>query len=141
MRADDLPAVAALDAEAFGARRDALLTFLHRCEPGCAWIAHHPDGKLAGFVLGRPGRTTLHIGPLITDDPVAATALAARAMARARASDEMPVSIDVPDGQSVLRQGLLEAGFTPLRPFTRMLRGDRPPTVGKLFAIAGPELG
>jgi GNAT superfamily N-acetyltransferase len=143
LRTDDLPAAAALDAGAFGARRDALLAFLRGCAPGCAWIAHHADGRVAGFVLGRPGRTTLQIGPLIARDSDVATALAARAMARARASDELPVSIDVPDGQTAFRQRLLEAGFAPARPFIRMLRCDPPPTASPdlTFAIAGPELG
>ena len=143
MRTDDLPAAAALDADAFGARREALLAFLHGCRPACAWIAHDPAGGLAGFVLVRAGRTTLHIGPLIARDPDFATALAARAIAQATATEEVPVSIDVPDGRSLFRQRLLEAGFIPLRPFTRMLRGDGAAAGGSdtTFAIAGPELG
>ena len=145
MRTDDLPAVAALDADAFGAKRDALLAYLYGCRPGCAWIAHQ-KGELAGFVLGRAGRTTLHIGPLIVRDPDIATALVARALAQENASQEMPVSpvsIDVPDGQELFRQRLLEAGFVPLRPFTRMLRGNNgaPGGAELTFAIAGPELG
>jgi GNAT superfamily N-acetyltransferase len=138
MREDDLTAVASLDAEAFGASRAALLAYLRSCQPGCAWVAHGTK-ELAGFVLGRPGRATLHIGPLIARDPDIATALAARALAQQTA----PVSIDVPDGQQAFRQRLLEAGFAPLRPFTRMLRCDSPATAGadKIFAIAGPELG
>jgi GNAT superfamily N-acetyltransferase len=142
MRTDDLRAIVALDADAFGARRDALLTYLHGCRPGCAWIAHQ-KGELAGFVLGRAGRTTLHIGPLIARDPDIATALVARALAQENASEEMPVSIDVPDGQGVFRQRLIEAGFAPLRPFTRMLRGNGTASgaANLTFAIAGPELG
>jgi GNAT superfamily N-acetyltransferase len=131
MREADLAAVTAMDAEAFGAVRGTLLAYLRACQPGSAWIAHEPGGTLAGFVLGRPGRVTLHIGPLLARDPDVATALAARALAH----QSGPVSIDVPDGQQAFRQRLLEAGFAPLRPFTRMLRGD------KLFAVAGPELG
>jgi GNAT superfamily N-acetyltransferase len=147
MRPDDLPALAALDAEAFGARRDALLAFLQRCRPGCAWFAHDPGGRPTGFLLGRTGRATLHIGPLIASDPEIATALAARALGQETVSEEvpvsMPISIDVPDGQGLFRQRLIEAGFTPLRPFTRMLRGDggSPGGAGLTFAIAGPELG
>jgi Acetyltransferase (GNAT) domain/Acetyltransferase (GNAT) family len=140
MRTDDLPAAIVLDAEAFGAARAALLAYLHGCQPGRAWIAENErTGGLAGFVLGRPGRATLHIGPLIARDPDVATALAARALAQGTA----PVSIDVPDEQSVLRQRLIEAGFAPLRPFTRMLRrsGAPPAAPGLTFAIAGPELG
>src|SRR5919109_1002580 len=88
------------------------------CGAGSAWVAHEPGGTLAGFVLGRPGRVTLHIGPLIARDPDVATALAARALPH----QSGPVSIDVPDGQQAFRQRLALAGFAPLRPFTRMLR-------------------
>jgi hypothetical protein len=140
MRTDDLPAAVVLDAEAFGAARTALLAYLHGCQPGCAWIAENGrTGGLEGFVLGRPGRATLHIGPLIARDPDTATALAARAIALGSA----PVSIDVPNGQSVFLQRLTLAGFAPLRPFTRMLRSANPGPAGAdtMFAIAGPELG
>jgi hypothetical protein len=140
MRTDDLPAAVVLDAEAFGAARAALLAYLHGCQPGCAWIAENqPTGGLEGFVLGRPGRATLHIGPLIARDPDIATALVTRAITQERA----PVSIDVPDDQRVFRQRLTLAGFAPLRPFIRMLRCNS--TVAAearlTFAIAGPELG
>lgn len=142
MRADDLPQVAALDAGAFGARRDALLAFLRRLRPGCAWIAHDRGG-LAGFVLGRAGRTSLHLGPLVARDPEIATALAARALAQEAAAGSTPVSIDVPDAQVTFQQRLTLAGFAPLRPFTRMLRGSNmaPAKHDLTFAIAGPELG
>ena len=143
MRTDDLAEIAALDAEAFGARREALLEFLHGCRPAFAWIAQHPDGAIAGFVLGRAGSTTSHIGPLIACDPDIAQALAARAIAQASALAPMPVSIDVPDGQGVFRRRLLAGGFVPLRPFTRMLRSNNAAAAeaGLTFAIAGPELG
>ena len=49
--------MAALDAEAFGARRDALLAYLQGCLPGCAFLAES-EGRVAGFVLGRPGRVS-----------------------------------------------------------------------------------
>jgi Acetyltransferase (GNAT) domain len=140
MRTDDLAAIAALDAEAFGARRDGLLAFLRGCRQECAWIAQHPAGRIVGFVLGRAGGTTSHIGPLIAHDPDIATALAARALAHAGG---MPVSIDVPDGQGLFRRRLLAASFVPLRPFTRMLRCNNAGSAeaGLTFAIAGPELG
>jgi hypothetical protein len=139
MRETDLAAVTAMDAEAFGAARGALLAYLRSYQPGCAWTAHELGGALAGFVLGRPGRATLHIGPLIARDPDSATALVARAIAR----ESAPVSIDVLDDQSVFRQRLTLAGFAPLRPFIRMLRGDSATAAGadNIFAIAGPELG
>jgi hypothetical protein len=140
MRESDLAAVATLDGEAFGGERAALLAYLHGCAPSCAWVAERAGG-LAGFVLGRPGVATLHLGPLIARDPDVATALAGRALAQGTAG--RPVSIDVPDGQGTFRQRLLAAGFAPLRPFTRMLR-DNVAAAGAAeltFAIAGPELG
>jgi GNAT superfamily N-acetyltransferase len=140
MRTDDLPAAVALDAEAFGAARAPLLAYLHGCQPGCAWVAESErTGALEGFVLGRPGRATLHVGPLIARDTDTATALAARAIAPGSA----PVSIDVPDDQSVFRQRLIQASFAPLRPFIRMLRCSNAAAVGAdhIFAIAGPEFG
>jgi GNAT superfamily N-acetyltransferase len=139
MGEEDLAAVTAMDAKAFGAARATLLAYLRASQPGCAWTGHEPGGALEGFVLGRPGRATLHIGPLIARDPDVATALAARALMHKSG----PVSIDVLDGQQAFRQRLLDAGFAPLRPFTRMLRrSEAPPAVpGPTFAIAGPELG
>jgi hypothetical protein len=139
MRGDDLAVVAALDGEAFGAGRAPLAAYLHGCRPSCAWVAESAGG-LAGFVLGRPGVATLHLGPLIARGPDVATALAARAL---DAAAGMPVSIDVPDGQVGFRERLIGAGFAPLRPFTRMLRnqGVAPGVAGLTFAIAGPELG
>ncbi len=139
MQGDDLAAVAALDAEAFGAGRAALLAYVQGCAP-CGLVAEG-SGGLAGFVLGRPGVTTLHLGPLVARGAETATALVARALKEG--AEGMPVSIDVPDGQSTFRQRLIEAGFAPLRPFTRMLRhaGTPPGAAGLTFAIAGPELG
>jgi GNAT superfamily N-acetyltransferase len=143
MRRDDLPAIAALDADAFGARRDALMAHLHRRQPGCAWIAHAPGGRLAGFLLGRDGRVTLHLGPLIADGPDVAMALVGRAIAQVSGPLSIPTSIDVPDGQGAFRAGLVAAGFAPVRPFMRMLRRNitAPGRAGPCFAIAGPELG
>jgi hypothetical protein len=137
MRARDLAAAIALDAEAFGAERPALLEYLLTSRPGSAWVAE--TGGMLSFVLGRAGRATSHLGPLVARDPETATALAARALAQM----PPPVSIDVPDGQSAFRARLIAAGFAPVRPFTRMLRnaGPSPGSPALTFAIAGPELG
>jgi len=137
--AGDLAAATAMDATTFGAERGDLLAYLLASRPGCAWVAERA-GTMVGFVLGRAGRLTLHLGPLIARDQDIATALAARALARASGTR---VSIDVPDHHDGFRAALLAAGFAPVRPFTRMLRCEpgvaRPP--GITFAIAGPELG
>ncbi len=139
MRAGDLAAVTALDGEAFGAGRAALIAHLHERQPALAWVAQRQDGRLAGLVLGRDGRAMPHLGPLVALDADIAAALAARALAGIAG----PVSIDVPDQQTVFRARLTQAGFAPVRPFTRMLRCSEPgPGRAPLqFAIAGPELG
>jgi GNAT superfamily N-acetyltransferase len=151
MQDDDLAAVAALDGEAFGVGRAPLMAYLRVSLPGCAWVAERErSGDLAGFVLGRPGQLTTHIGPLIAHDPEAAAALVGRAIAQLALAGSGPepapassVSIDVPDGQRAFRDRLLAAGFAPVRPFTRMLRRKRTAfgRAGLMFAIAGPELG
>ena len=122
-----------------GAERGDLLAYLLTSQPGCAWVAERA-GTMTGFVLGRTGRLTLHLGPLIARDHGIAIALAANALA---GDSGAPVSIDVPDDQTDFRAPLVAAGFAPVRPFTRMLRAKpgvaRPP--GTTYAIAGPELG
>ncbi len=141
MQPGDLAAATTLDAKAFGADRSALLTYLTSQAGG--WVAVDRNDALAGFVLGRAGRITSHLGPLIAGDPEVATALAARALAQmAETAGPGPVSIDAPDAQTSFRARLLAAGFAPVRPFTRMLRhaGPAPGSPDLTFAIAGPEL-
>lgn len=122
-----------LDREAFGASRERLLRALRERLPEAAFIA---PGK--GFVLGRDGRETRQIGPLVARDATAAKALLVRALAAVPG----PVYVDVADHAPL--QGILEAGaFSFQRPFTRMVRGSRPaPGAAPLqFLVAGPELG
>jgi hypothetical protein len=81
----------------------------------------------------------LHIGPLVAQSPLVARLLLAQALVDA----DGPVSIDVPDEQTEFLEMLQDAGFAPLRPFTRMLQGP-PEALGDMstcFAIAGPEFG
>jgi GNAT superfamily N-acetyltransferase len=136
--ARDLDAIARLDALVFGAERRRLLAYLGRSEPRRALLAE-ADGDLAGFVLARAGRAALHVGPLVARNSNVATLLLAQALVGAAG----PVSIDVPDHQPEFQAVLRDAGFEPVRPFTRMVRAE-PARVGELagcFAIAGPEFG
>ena len=138
MLVDDVDRVASADADAFGAERHHLIAYLREAGPEVGWIAGRgPD--LEGFVLGRPGRLARHVGPLCARDVVVARALLAVALG----DRQKPVSIDVPDGQSAFVAWLEACGFAPVRPFTRMLKDARsaPGDPGRLFAIAGPDLG
>ena len=86
----------------------------------------------------RKGRRALHLGPVTAQRAEIAQALVSRALAGFRGT----IVMDVPDHQDRFRAWLASAGFLPVRPFTRMLRGaDRLGDLGRAFAVAGPELG
>ena len=74
----DWPALCAYDAACFGADRSALLQRLRGRLPAAELVAER-HGRIAGFLLGRNGRTASQIGPLIAeDDDVAHALLSAR---------------------------------------------------------------
>ena len=138
LAAEDLPAVRALDRRAFGADRSFVLEDLLARAPRHAFVLER-DGALAGFVLARPGRAALHLGPLVASSTRVAAALAAAALRGVAGA----VLIDVPDAREDFVAALRTAGFTAQRPYTRMLRGPDPGLgeSGFVHAIAGPELG
>jgi ribosomal protein S18 acetylase RimI-like enzyme len=72
----DLPAVAALDAEVFGARRESLLRLYWRQYPGRSYIARTRHGELAGYLIAQ----TTRIGPWISTSSTAAEALLSAAL-------------------------------------------------------------
>lgn len=133
----DLDAILDYDRKAFGADRGALLRHLLARMPAIAQVVRD-GGRLAGFVLGRDGRTATQIGPLVADDEAIAIHLAEAALGRV---PDRPVVIDVPLHQSRLRGWLARIGFAEERPFTRMLDADAPlpGDLARLMAITGPE--
>ena len=135
---DDLPAVAAYDLGVFGSDRAPVLGHLRGRQPHRAFLAEE-DGRVRGFVLARDGRTNHHMGPLVADDGLTATALAARALAGL----DGPVYTDVADHQTQLLDWLASSGFAPQRPYMRMILGRDTPLDDPscVFAAAGPELG
>lgn len=133
LRDADWAWILALDAEAFGASREPLLRALRQRLPQTALVI---EGK--GFVFGRDGRQARQIGPLVAREAGAARTLFAHALNAV----EPPLYIDAADHAAL--QGLIEArGFEFQRPFTRMVRGERPaPGNSELtYLLAGPELG
>lgn len=133
MRADDLPAVIARDAEAFGAPRAALLRDFFVRLPQAGFVA--PDG---GFILARNGHRHPQIGPLVARDPATAQALLAAA---GRALGQ-PCVIDLRDEATALRAACEAAGGMAERPFTRMSLGSPLPGDSTLSPLlAGPEFG
>lgn len=125
--------LAALDAQALGAPRHALLAdFLMRPDTACLRSAE-------GFAIVRRGRIAHQIGPLLA----VSEAGAAELMTRAVQDLAGPVFVDVPDERALLARQLRDAGFTPQRSFMRMALGDRPlqGQIHFIHAIAGPEFG
>lgn len=167
----DWPAVAALDARAFGANRLPLLQHLARRLPEAAWVLRQ-GGVLRGYLLGRDGRTASQWGPLVVGahpgahtDHGAIALLAAALGALRQDAVQRPMLVDVRDGQPALQDWLTSQGFKPERPFTRMVhqplsaqggheaghgglapvsvltRAQAPGDPSLIALVAGPELG
>ena len=102
----------------FGADRSALLARLRGRLPAAELVAER-DGRIAGLLLGRDGRSASQIGPLVAEDDDVAQALLARALA----AIDGPVYIDLADAKTALRAWLAACGFAAQRPLTRMLLG------------------
>jgi GNAT acetyltransferase-like protein len=134
----DWGTLAAYDAAAFGAARDALLRRLRGRLPAAELIAER-RGRIVGFLLGRDGRTASQLGPLIAEDESIAHALLERALSAAKG----PIYIDLADSKPQVRAWLAQCGFASQRPLTRMLLGrttgfDDP---SRTHAVVGPEFG
>jgi GNAT superfamily N-acetyltransferase len=126
------------DTRAFGADRSALLTDLRGRLPAAALYVQR-NGELAGFLLGRDGRSATQLGPLIAEDDAVALALLKRSLA----TIDGPVYIDLADSKSDIAAFLTASGFASQRPFTRMLhrRNENFDDTARTFAVVGPEFG
>ena len=135
----DLPAIVALDADAFGCARPQLLERLYARSTGFTCMATDASGRPSAFLLGRDGRNASQLGPLVAQDEETAIALIDHALAR----NPGPLMIDVLDRHSLVARALEARGFAIQRLYTRMtLDRERPFGDGRLMiAIAGPELG
>jgi GNAT superfamily N-acetyltransferase len=134
----DWPALCAYDAVAFGAGRGGILDGLRWRLTPAELIAERGE-RIAGFLLGRNGRLAAHLGPLIAEDNMIAQALLARALATLDAA----VFIDLADAKTQLRSWLEGCGFAAVRPFTRMIyrSSRRYDDAQRTYAVIGPEFG
>jgi len=134
----DWPALCAYGAAVFGNDRSAVLARLRGRLPPAELIARR-DGRIAGMLLGRDGRTASHLGPLIAEDDVVAKALLARALSSLSGT----VYVDVADAKPGVRAYLEASGFSVQRPFTRMLLGrdEGFDDAARTYAVIGPEFG
>ncbi|TWS98322.1 GNAT family N-acetyltransferase [Reyranella sp. CPCC 100927] len=130
--------VAAFDTTHSVMQRGYILAHLRGRRPDLAWLAERADGGVAGYVVGREGRTATSIGPVVAADATIGLALASRALAAAPG----PFLMDVPDSHAAVADFLRACGATSPRYFIRMLKGDLPglENDGAIIALAGAEL-
>jgi GNAT superfamily N-acetyltransferase len=124
-----------LDGAAFGADRGAVLADLSGRPAPVATLA--ADG--GGYLLSRAGRTATQLGPLVAREAATAVALLAEGVDAVAGT----VVVDVPEQATAAAAHLADRGFTPERPFVRLVLGGDAlaGTPALVHAIAGPELG
>jgi len=134
----DWAALCAYDAAVFGNDRARVLGRMRGRLPPANLVARR-DGRIAGMLLGRNGRTASHLGPLIAEDDEAASALLKHALSAIKGT----IYIDVADAKAGVRAFLESAGFSIQRPFTRMLLGRDASfdDTTRTYAVIGPEFG
>lgn len=139
MTQTDLPDVFTLDREVFGADRRIMLEWMLDGAPQYAWVTQR-NGRLAGYMFGRPGFTFEHLGPVVAQDQESAQNLVAACLAKC---GDNPVILDAPRNAPAWLSWLESLGFAEQRPFIRMFRGENnyPGRPEKQFAILGPEFG
>jgi GNAT superfamily N-acetyltransferase len=132
----DLGEVCQLDREVFGADRSQLLAELLRRAPERAWVVRDGSGLL-GYCLGRTGRLSTQLGPVVASDAGVARALVESSCHHGAHA----IAIDVTRYDGAWLGFLKSAGFVEERPFTRMfLRGHSHPGIpSRQYAICGPE--
>lgn len=134
----DWPDIVAYDKRSSGTAREALLRHLWQRLPEAGFAARR-GGAICGYVLGRRGRRSAQIGPLLAEDDLIATALLSAAGREAGG----PVCLDLFDQHMVIRTWLDARGFVPVTRFIRMVHGSAKlfPEPHRVYVIAGPELG
>jgi GNAT superfamily N-acetyltransferase len=134
----DLVALADRDQAVFGADRAAVLAWAREQAPEYAWHVGARE-EPSGYILGRHGHRTEHLGPLVADDEETAARLLTAILA---AVPGRAFTIDIPD-RPAWRERLRMLGFREQRPFRRMILGEAPSPGDprQRFAILGPEFG
>jgi len=115
---DELDAIAAFDAAAFGEHRGRLLRLLAEVSPAVVRVPAR--GAVSGYLMLQPSGTRLRVGPWVATEPHAAAELLRAACGYAAGR---PLVVAVP-GPNRLGQDLLRScGFAETPSSTRMVRG------------------
>jgi len=139
MAKEDLPAIAILDREVFGADRRLTLGWMFEGAPEYAWVIEE-RGRIAGYAFGRRGYNFESLGPIIAHDQQTARRLVLACLNRQAGK---PFIIDASHYEPGWRAWLESIGFREQRPFVRMYYRDNPyPGLPpKQFGVLGPEFG
>jgi GNAT superfamily N-acetyltransferase len=135
----DLPRLAALDADVFGADRRRVVRDLVAAHPTSCFLLE-ADGVVQGYACRRPGARCWYVGPLVAQDAATAEVLLRAVLAPLAGK---AAALDVFDANAAAVGLAGKLGLRPVRPYVRMARGQPLPTldVGRYFASAGPEIG
>ena len=138
LTAADLATLSERDHAVFGADRSAVMAWAREQAPEYAWCVG-AAGEPSGYILGRHGHRTEHLGPLVADDEETAAGLLSAVLG---AAPGRAFTIDIPD-RPAWQERLRVLGFREQRPFRRMILGDAPSPGDPepRFAIFGPEFG
>jgi ribosomal protein S18 acetylase RimI-like enzyme len=139
LTSDDFERVRSLDLKVFGADRMMLLSQMLDGAPELAFQVTEDD-HLKGYCFGRPGYRYTHIGPVVATSVEVAKDVVSAALKHV---GNKPVILDVPHHDESWLDWLKSLGFSVLRPFIRMYRGNNqwPGIPQNQFAILGPEFG
>ncbi len=142
MTKEDLPAVAMLDREVFGADRRMTLEWMFDGAPEYAWVVQQSrdQGQIVGYAFGRHGFNFEHLGPVVARDQQCARQLVSACLSRQAGQRFI---LDASHHETDWRVWLASIGFREQRPFIRMFYRDNPfPGLpSKQFGILGPEFG
>ncbi len=135
----DIPEVAQLDKQIFGADRTDLIHYLYANSPSLAFLTREND-MITGFCLGRKGQSFTQLGPVYALSDEAAKALIKSALSKLSGKAvAIDIHIDKPEIESLLST----YGFTRQRSFERMYlqKNPSPGNTKFQYLISGPELG
>ena len=135
----DIPEVAKLDKQVFGADRTELIYYLHTNSPSLAFLTRE-NNKITGFSLGRKGQSFTQVGPVYASSDNEAKALIKSSLSKLRGK---AVAIDIHIDKPEIENLLSTFGFTRQRTFKRMYlqKNPSPGIIKYQYLISGPELG
>jgi GNAT superfamily N-acetyltransferase len=136
-RPGDLAGLTPLDGALFGVARPHMLHKL--ATPGLSWVAAEDD-QVVGYLLGKPNRQGIHLGPWYHPTPAGAEALLQAALGAVEPGQLVRLNSPAPNraAQTILARN----GFQPVSNVTRMILNGTPPgDMPRQYSIAAFATG